>query len=181
VRHPNTALAWTLLPLWLLKRELLAFKRWRIRRSSVDRWFDAVDDDLVVGGALFPGDLDELRKLGVGAVLSLCAEYADDGGEGVVMHRIPVHDDFAVSEEQLLEGVAWIDARAAEGKKVYVHCAAGRGRSVSVVVAWLVKRHGLATDEALARVQAVRRAARPTSWQLASVRRLEKKLREGRA
>jgi hypothetical protein len=177
VRFPGTLLATIFFPLWLLKKWLLVGRRFRVRRSSVDRWFDEVDPALVVGGALFPGDIDELRRLGVGAVLSLCAEYLDDPQEGVLMHRIAVHDDLAVSREQFFEAVRWIDTRVEKGEKVYVHCAAGRGRSVSGACAWLMKRYDLGTDAALARIQAVRRAAKPTPWQLAAVRRIEADLR----
>lgn len=178
MRFPWTPLALGLFPLWALKRFLLGVRRRQLRRSSVDRWFDEVDPSVVVGGALFPGDLDALRALGVKSVLSLCAEYHDDPHAEVVMHRIACHDDFALSEAQLADGVRWMDERVAQGDKVYVHCAAGRGRSVSVVLAWLVKNQGLSTDAALAKVQAVRRAARPAPWQLAAVRRYEKSLRK---
>lgn len=171
MRFPWTPLAIALFPLWALKRGLLGWKRSQIRRSSADRWFDEVDPSIVVGGALFPGDLDALRGLGVRSVLSLCAEYRDDTCAEVLMHRIPCHDDLAVGAVELDAAVRWIDDRVARGEKVYVHCAAGRGRSVSVVLAWLVKRYGLTPEAALAKVQAVRRAARPTPWQLASVRR----------
>ncbi len=178
MRFPWTPLALALFPLWALKRALLVWRRASIRRSSVDRWFDEVDPSLVVGGALFPGDMEELRaRHGVRAVLSMCAEYRDDEHAGVVMHRIPCHDDLAVSEPALLDAVRWIDERVASGEKVYLHCAAGRGRSVSVAVAWLVRRYRLSVDEALARIQSVRRAAKPTPWQLAAVRRLEDELR----
>ncbi len=86
------------------------------------------------------------------------------------MHRIPVHDDLAARAEQLHEAVKWIDERVAVGDKVYVHCAAGRGRSVSVATAWLARRRGLTADEALARIQAARPAANPTPWQMRAVR-----------
>jgi atypical dual specificity phosphatase len=175
VRFPRTPLAYALFPLWLLKLWLLHARRFRIRRSSRDRWFDEVDPSLVVGGALFPGDLEALRALGVGAILSLCAEYVDDeeacARTGIAAGRVPVHDDFGLAPAQFDEALAWIDARVAEGKKVYVHCAAGRGRSVSVAIVWLARRRGLTVDAALARIQAVRRAAKPTPWQMSAVRR----------
>lgn len=181
MRFPWTRLALGLYPLWLLKRGLLGLRRWQLRRSTTDRWFDEVDPSIVVGGALFPGDLEALRAIGVKSVLSLCAEYRDDASPDVTMHRISCHDDFAVPVPQLAEAVRWIDERVALGEKVYVHCAAGRGRSVSVVVAWLVKRRGLSVERALAQVQSVRRAARPAPWQLAAVRRYVERQTRGSA
>ncbi len=181
MRFPNTLLAWVFLPLWLAKKWLLLWRRYWLTGHPEDRWFDEVDPVLVVGGALFPGDMAALRSIGVGAVLSLCAEYLDDPHDGVLMHRIPVHDDLAARADQLLGAVAWIDERVATGTKVYVHCAAGRGRSVSVACAWLMKRYDLSTEDALGRIQKVRRMAKPTPWQLAAVRRLEPSLRRPKA
>jgi atypical dual specificity phosphatase len=174
-RFPHTVLAYACLPLWLLKRGLLGFHRVRVRRSTVHRWFDEVDPSLVVGGAIFAGDAEALRAAGVGSVLSLCAEYLDPDEEcarlGIVTHRIACHDDFAPTRVMLDEALRWIDARVALGHKVYVHCAAGRGRSVTVAIAWLARTRGLKIDEALARVRSVRRAAQPTPWQMRAARR----------
>ncbi len=181
MRFPWTPLALGLFPLWALKRFLLGVRRRQVRASTRDRWFDEVDRSIVVGGALFPGDAEELKALGVKAVLSMCAEYRDDPSDGLVMHRIPCHDDFAVEPACLGEAVRWIDERVAKGEKVYVHCAAGRGRSVSVVAAWLVARRGVSTDTALAQMRAIRRVARPAPWQVAAVRRYEESLVKERA
>jgi protein-tyrosine phosphatase len=178
---PGTLLAWILLPLWLLKAFALKIRRFQLGFSTRHRWFDEVDPAIVVGGALFPGDLEALRAIGVGAILSLCAEYLDDeaacAAAGVTALRIPVHDDLGMRGEDLVAALDWIDARVAEKRKVYVHCAAGRGRSVAVVCGWLVRARGLGTDEAVARIKAVRPAAGPRSWQLAPVRALEARLR----
>jgi atypical dual specificity phosphatase len=176
VRFPGTFLATVLFPLWAFKLALLYGRRWRVARSSLDRWFDEVDPSLVVGGALFPGDLERLCAAGVGAILNLCAEYLDDveacAGAGVATAHVPVHDDLWVRAEQFEKALAWIDARVGEGRKVYVHCAAGRGRSVSIAIAWLCRRRALTVDDALARIRSVRRAANPTPWQMRAVRRI---------
>jgi atypical dual specificity phosphatase len=172
---PRTLLAYVLFPLWLFKRWLLYRRRAFVLSSDVHHWFDEVDPSLVVGGALFPGDLEALKAKGVGAILNCCAEYLDDedacARADVSTRRVAILDDFWIYQRDLEAGVAWIDARVAEGRKVYVHCAAGRGRSVSVATVWLARRHGIAAEEALKRIQKERRAANPTPWQMFSVRR----------
>lgn len=179
MRFPWTWLAVACFPLWITKRTLLAVKRWSAPESGPGAWWHEVAPNLVVGGIPFPSrrDVDALAALGTRAVLSCCGEYLDDEGAyrrlGIELTYVPTLDDFAVSEEKLARSVEWITARVRAGTKVYLHCAAGRGRSVSVALAYLVKEHGLTTDAALARVQSVRPAARPTPWQLRSVRRFE--------
>src|SRR5262249_30595723 len=57
--------------------------------------------------------------------------------------------------------VAFIDENRREGRTVYVHCRNGASRSVMVVVAHLMARHGWGVGEALAFVRSRRPQARP--------------------
>src|SRR5262245_23487027 len=41
-------------------------------------WWDIIDEQMLVGGALMFDDLERLRQLGVGAVVNLCAERSDN-------------------------------------------------------------------------------------------------------
>ena len=38
--------------------------------------------------------------------------------------------------EQIVQGLAWIEQRVCAGQKVYIHCAAGMGRSVTLLACW---------------------------------------------
>ena len=83
-------------------------------------------------------DLERLRQLGVRAVVNLCAERPDNP------HRLrraqmdylwlPVTDTHAPTVDQILQGLAWLEQRVQPGRKVYIHCAAGMGRSSKGVV-----------------------------------------------
>ena len=44
--------------------------------------------------------------------------------------------------------MAWIDAQLADGRTVLVHCAKGRGRSATVVAAYLMREREMTFDEA---------------------------------
>ena len=50
--------------------------------------------------------------------------------------------------EVLTDAVAWIDAQLADGRTVLVHCAKGRGRSATVLAAYLMRERGMTFDEA---------------------------------
>ena len=49
--------------------------------------------------------------------------------------------------EDVKEAVEFIEEHAARGESVYVHCKAGRARSATVVLCWLMKRHGMSPIE----------------------------------
>jgi predicted protein tyrosine phosphatase len=66
----------------------------------------------------------------------------------------PIEQHFAATTE-------WIDHALSQGKGVLVHCAAGVSRSVTIVCAYLIKKQGCSTNEALTRVRQVRSFADP--------------------
>ena len=45
---------------------------------------------------------------------------------------------------------------AGANHSTYVHCKAGRGRSATVVMCWLIERHGLTPVEARERLESIR-------------------------
>jgi atypical dual specificity phosphatase len=89
---------------------------------------------------------------GVGLFINLCREwhhheelYARLGAESL---WLPTIDFEAPSLEYTLRGVGAICDATARGTKVYVHCKAGRGRSVCVVLAYLIMQKNLSAKGA---------------------------------
>lgn len=72
--------------------------------------------------------------------------------------HLPVSDSHAPTQEQLDQGVAAIGNALARGERVAVHCAAGLGRTGTLLSAFLVSQ-GCDADQAITRV----RTARPGS------------------
>jgi hypothetical protein len=140
------------------------------------RRFDSMDLMHPVGARLYvgrlplPADHPRLADMGVTSVLNLCAEFPRlsrlGGASGVTTEYLPILDGAAPSPHQFRAAVEWIAARHAEGHSVLVHCAQGRGRSVTVAAAALCRLGEAASpEEALARIVAARPRARPSRKQ----------------
>ena len=100
-----------------------------------------------------PGSVDDfhwLRQNGLPVLLSLSEEpprrdWVNDAGL-MVVHE-PIEDFEAPTQEQLARCVAVIDRANEQQMGVAVHCAAGLGRTGTVLAAYLVA-HGLSARDA---------------------------------
>ena len=108
--------------------------------------FHEVAPGLFLGRRPSRSDRDAFGRLGVGAVLDLCAELpisaALAGSERYL--TLPVLDAEPPTAEQLDRAVRWID-ESLPARKVLVHCALGHSRSATVVAAWKLA-HGAPGD-----------------------------------
>jgi protein tyrosine phosphatase (PTP) superfamily phosphohydrolase (DUF442 family) len=132
-----------------------------------------VAEDLAIGGRVLPDEWNALRDAGVTAVLDcrLEARDPDDVLEklGIAFHHLPTVDAGHFTEPQVVEGVAWVEKQWAEGRRVLVHCQAGKGRSVLIGGAALTRR-GMTPDEAVALIRERRPIITPTPGQLARLK-----------
>ncbi|MGK3983377.1 dual specificity protein phosphatase family protein [Sorangium sp. So ce136] len=117
-------------------------------------WRTWVSHELLVGGFLLPGDVAELRRLGVRAVINVSRELYDPvlalRAAGVEYLRVPCWDMCAPTIEEAARGVAFIARHVGAGHRVHVHCASGVGRSVTLALCYLATRGGLEVGEAIA-------------------------------
>uniref|UniRef100_A0ACD5X9N1 Uncharacterized protein n=1 Tax=Avena sativa TaxID=4498 RepID=A0ACD5X9N1_AVESA len=127
-------------------------------------WWDRIDStNILLGAVPFPSDVPRLRELGVRAVVTLtkayerlvpAALYAEHGMDNLVL---PTTDYlYAPSPDDLLRAVEFIHGNADRGRLVYVHCKAGRARSATVVMCYLVRYKGMTPDGAYEHVRVCR-------------------------
>jgi hypothetical protein len=74
--------------------------------------------------------------------------------------RFPIPDNGVISDAGYDEILEYIRDEIAAGRVVYVHCWGGKGRTGTVVGAWLIEQEGLGYPEVLDRLQELRAGTR---------------------
>ena len=117
------------------------------RMLRVRRWWDRIDEHVLIGAMPFPSDVRRLHQSGVRGVVNTCEEYSGPArlyaDLGISQLHVRTIDFTAPSLDAVERAVAFIENHAERGESVYVHCKAGRARSATIVLCWLMKRHGM--------------------------------------
>jgi len=92
---------------------------------------------------------------------------------------LPTTDHFEPTVEDLTKAVKFIAEHEDRGKKVYVHCRAGHGRSAAVVFAWLLAKDPDADLQQLNQELCQLRDVRKTLWKQRDIIRFHSRLRDG--
>ncbi|GKU95605.1 hypothetical protein SLEP1_g8940 [Rubroshorea leprosula] len=146
----------------------------RNRIESEFRWWDRVDEFILLGAVPFPSDVPRLKEHGVLGVITLnepyetlvpTSLYKSYGIEHLV---IPTRDYyFAPSLTDICQAVNFIHRNASHGQTTYVHCKAGRGRSTTIVLCYLVQHKQMTPEAAYSYVKSIRPRVllAPCQWQ----------------
>lgn len=139
------------------------------KSSAGESWWNKIEPHNLYLGALplqNKGHLDSLKNLGVTRVLSMVEDFEIEDGwfntpvkqqtweeNGIRVKHIQAADFLPLSHDHLGEGIEYLTKTLAEGHTVYVHCKAGRGRSASIVIGFLMKHHHLSFEDAFDEVK----------------------------
>lgn len=123
------------------------------RVLKLRHWWDFVDNSVLLGARPLRRDLQVLaQEFGVTGVVNMCEEFQGEQDRykamGIEQLWLPTTDFHPPTVEMITRGVEFIQSKVLAGGKVYVHCKAGRARSATVVICWLVKYRGMSLDEA---------------------------------
>ncbi len=115
-------------------------------------WFSQVSPQLWLGGAPTYGrDFDEILAMGITGVVDMRAEREAEAAffaeHDIALRQYFVPDVTVPDEEILTDAVEAITAWVGEGRTVLIHCAKGRGRSATVLAAYLMKTEGMSFEQ----------------------------------
>ncbi|KAF7062045.1 hypothetical protein CFC21_068691 [Triticum aestivum] len=153
----------------------LAYSLARYRLSSEFHWWNLIEGTHIYLGAVpFPSDVPRLHDLGVRDVVTLTEPYERLVPKSLyIKHKmenlvLPTTDYlYAPSKDDLCRAAAFIHSSGERGRKTYVHCKAGRARSATVVMCYLVRYKGMTAKEAYDHVRWCRPrvSLAPAQWQ----------------
>lgn len=149
------------------------------RQSSLPRNFSWLEDSKIAGCAR-PETEEELKALwdqGVRVIVSLTGTPLNpESVRRTGFEYLHSHVSGAPSVEQLQHILQFIEKRQAESKPVLVHCGEGKGRTGTVLAAYLV-HDGLSADEAIRLVREKRPGSIESAEQEDAVHKFEKAVR----
>lgn len=132
--------------------------------NSKETWWSRIAPFNLYLGAIplkNEGHLEGIHALGVTRVLSVVEDFEIEDGWfnipvkkeeweslGIEMIQIKAADFLPLKLEEIETGVEYLASLLEAGETVYVHCKAGRGRSATIVICYLMKYHSLSFDEA---------------------------------
>lgn len=142
---------------------------WNWSRTAIQPWmynnFEAneIIPGLWLGNWQSASNLEKLREHGIKhivcAIYGSYPAYPDEFHYKIVPLRdIPEQD---MSDELLDSTADYIHQKLSNAEKVLVHCAAGRSRSASLIIAYLMKYHGHSFDSAKQHVKKQRDIIEP--------------------
>jgi len=150
------------------------------RVIGVRNWWDPVDPHVIVGAYPFASLVPEMHADGVRAVVNTCEEYGGPVDQyarhGIEQLRIPTTDFTHPKLKDVQRAVEFTQEHAEAGRVVYIHCKAGRARSATVALCWLMKYRGMTMDEGQAALLAARPHVNPRLPQRSVVREFAEKI-----
>ncbi len=141
-------------------------------KLPIDGSVHMVVDGLYIGDARIANDYDALHSLGITHIVNAANEMTDAFPGKFHYHRCNLED--RVSREVLLGALEpsfryiknLMTYRPKIGKKprILVHCWAGKSRSASIVIYYLMRSWGWSFDAAFAYLKSKRSVVLPNKW-----------------
>lgn len=151
------------------------------RCFKVDNVPCQIDEGLFLGSVGAASNKSELKSLNITHILTV-ANTLDPAHPNDFTYKVIEVTDKADTNiaQHFDECFNFIDEAKRLGGGVLVHCFLGRSRSVTIVIAYMMKRHGMSLSQALEHVKSRRQHAAPNYGFMLQLQNFEKSLREQR-
>lgn len=153
------------------------------RVLKVRNWWDEVHEHLVLGARPMRGDADRLYAMGITGVVNMCEEFSGPVAQyrelGIEQLWLPTVDFNHPARHDVEQGARFIEEHAQRSGKVYVHCKAGRARSATIVLWWMVKYHQITPERAQDAILRARPHSNPEIYQRPVIQELWTEIRGG--
>jgi atypical dual specificity phosphatase len=150
------------------------------RVLKVRNWWDHIEPHVIVGARPFARDVAAMHEAGVRAVVNTCEEYAGPTEQyehyDIEQLWIPTTDFTHPRLEDVEKAVEFVQQHVKQDETVYIHCKAGRARSATVALCWLMKYRGMSPAEAQAQLLKSRPHINPQLTQRPVVQQFANKL-----
>nr|VDC76770.1 unnamed protein product [Brassica rapa] len=136
-----------------------------------------IQQGLYLGSFAAASNKNALKSCNVTHILTVASSLRPVHPGDFVYKVVPVVDKEDTNLEAYFdECIHFIDEAKKQGGSVLVHCFVGKSRSVTIVVAYLMKKHGMTLTQALQHVQSIRPVANPNAGFIRQLQDLEKSL-----
>ncbi|KAF8401640.1 hypothetical protein HHK36_012586 [Tetracentron sinense] len=137
-----------------------------------------IEEGLFLGSLGAADNKNVLKSLNVTYILTVAQSLGPAHPNDFIYKIIEVADRAEINIAQYFdECFSFIDEAKRMGGGVLVHCFVGRSRSVTIVIAYLMKKHNMSLSQALDHVKSKRPQAAPNSGFMLQLQNFEESLR----
>lgn len=137
--------------------------------TSVSATATAANDDaneimpgLYLGNYRVAKNLPLLKYMGVSHIVNCAKELPNYFDSQFAYRHLPLDDHSTADVSQYFSDTyRFIDDALSQGQKVYVHCAAGVSRSVTILTYYLSKKYAQTPEDVISSIQKIRTIANP--------------------
>ncbi|XP_076928949.1 dual specificity protein phosphatase 1-like [Bidens hawaiensis] len=135
-----------------------------------------IEEGLYLGSVGAANNKTLLKSLNITHILTVASSIPPAHPNDFTYKVVDVHDREEVDIAQFFDDCFGFINEAKRTGGVLVHCFVGKSRSVSIVVAYLMKKHGMSFPEAMKLVKSKRPVAAPNSGFVLQLKNYEKSL-----
>ncbi|KAG8370155.1 hypothetical protein BUALT_Bualt14G0087900 [Buddleja alternifolia] len=137
-----------------------------------------IEEGLYLGSVGAANNKSALKALNVRHILTIANSLTPAHPNDFIYKVIEINDREGVNISQYFnECFAFIEEAKTTGGGVLIHCFAGRSRSVTIVVAYLMFKNGMSLSEAMQHVKRIRPLASPNPGFMLQLEEYERFLR----